>query len=226
VWMEHHPATTPPLACERLHPPTPRCRRGEAGASPPKGTRRAPCRRTEETAMMSAWWEKEAAPMQRWRGRPRVRGGPPGVARASDWAQAWASWAIRASCSGELWSTPDGAFPSSRANREQRGPSRRTASWRRQPMRRSYAGGGPDGRMRSLGDPHGRALGAPRGRPGRARREGTSPADTSWPRPAARCEPTGGWTGRPRGGRLAARVSEGGDLRRDPVLKGGPGGLR
>jgi hypothetical protein len=26
--------------------------------------------------------------------------------------------------------------------------------------------------------------------------------------------------------RLAARVSEGGDLRRDPVLKSGPGGLR
>src|SRR5215218_6127920 len=62
--------------------------------------------------------------------------------------------------------------------------------------------------------------------PERVRREGTSAAATSWPRQAARCEPTGGWTGRPRGGRLAARVSEGGDLRRDPVLKGGPGGLR
>jgi hypothetical protein len=30
----------------------------------------------------------------------------------------------------------------------------------------------------------------------------------------------------PRGGRLAARVPEGGEARRDPVLKCGPGGLR
>jgi hypothetical protein len=30
--------------------------------------------------MMSAWWEKEAAPMQRRRGRPRARVGPPGAA--------------------------------------------------------------------------------------------------------------------------------------------------
>ena len=34
------------------------------------------------------------------------------------------------------------------------------------------------------------------GRPGRSRREGTCPAVTSWPRPAARCEPTGGSIGR------------------------------
>ena len=172
-----------------------------------------------------------------------------------------------------------------------RNPSRRTASWRRPPTRRSYAGGGPGGRTRSLGDPHRGALwttrprrgrgrrhglggparalprpasqdgkgsdgrgrgcistyatlpyksfgrgpvhaageeqpGASRGRPGRARREGTSPATPSWYRPAARHAPTGGWTGRPRWGRLAARVSEGGYLRRDPVLKSGPGGLR
>jgi hypothetical protein len=64
--------------------------------------------------------------------------------------------------------------------------------------------------------------GAPRGRPGRARREGTSQAATLWSRPAARRAPTGGWTVRPRGGRLAARVPEGGNLRPDPVLKSSP----
>jgi hypothetical protein len=142
-----------PCCLREAPPPTPRCRREEAGASPAKGTRRAPCRRTEGTAMMSAWGEKEAAPMQRRRGRPRVRGGPPGAARASDRAPAWASWAIRASCSGELWSTPRGAFPSFRAKREKRGPSRRTASWRRPSTRRAYASGGPDGRMRTWRSP-------------------------------------------------------------------------
>jgi hypothetical protein len=58
------------------------------------------------------------------------------------------------------------------------------------PFRTRVEGGGP---LHAAGEEQ---PGTSRGRPGRARREGTSPAVTSWPRPAARCEPTGGSIGR------------------------------
>ena len=76
-------ATTPLLASR----PTPGSSVQEGrGRRVPARVRAGPCQRTEGTAMMSAWWEKEAAPIQRRRGG--VRGGLPGVARASDQAPA------------------------------------------------------------------------------------------------------------------------------------------
>jgi hypothetical protein len=58
------------------------------------------------------------------------------------------------------------------------------------PFRTRAKGGGP---LHAAGEEQ---PGTSRRRSGRTRREGTSPVATSWPRRAARCEPTGGSIGR------------------------------